>query len=108
MFLNQGWLYDKLLNEAIAYPAYRLGFTFIKIFDKGLLELLPIFGLGMPRNLKGLYIRLGHTQSGLIYHYATIMILTALCALAMLSLSNLVLFMDSRIFVLMIASLLVI
>ena len=106
LFLNQRWLYDKLLNEAIAYPAYRLGFLFVKMFDKGLLELLPIFGLGLPKSLKNLYIKLGATQSGLIYHYATIMILGALCALAMLSFSNLVLFIDSRIFVLMLASLL--
>lgn len=108
LFLSQRWLYDKLLNEGIAYPACNLGFTFIKIFDKGLLEHLPIFGLGLPKMLKGLSLKLGYTQSGLIYHYATIMILTALCALAMLSLSNVILFIDSRIFVLMIVSLLAI
>ena len=105
LFLNQRWFYDKLLNEAIGYRGYALGFDFVQVFDKGLLEILPIFGLGLPKFLKSVYIRLGATQSGLIYHYATIMILAALCALTILSFTNLILFIDFRIFVLMITCL---
>lgn len=108
LFLNQRWFYDKLLNEVVGYSSYKLGFDFVKVFDKGLLEMLPIFGLGLPKFLKGVYIRLGVTQSGLIYHYATIMILAALCALTILSFTNLVLFIDFRIFVLMLACLLIV
>ena len=108
LFLNQRWFYDKLLNEVIGYSSYKLGFDFVKVFDKGLLEMLPIFGLGLPKFLKGVYIRLGATQSGLIYHYATIMILAALCALTILSFSNLILFIDFRIFALMLACLLIV
>jgi NADH-ubiquinone oxidoreductase chain 5 len=106
LFFSQRWLYDKLLNETIGYASFNTGFSFIKVFDKGLLELLPIFGLGLPKSLKNIYIKLGTTQSGLIYHYATIMILAALCALALLSFSDIVLFMDYRIFVIMLVSLL--
>lgn len=105
VFLSQRWLYDKLLNETVAYSGYKAGFNFIKVFDKGLLELLPIFSVGLPKSLKNLYTKLGTTQSGLIYHYATIMILSALCALALLSFSNIVLFLDYRIFVIMLVSL---
>lgn len=108
LFLNQRWFYDKLLNEVVGYSSYKLGFAFVKVFDKGLLEMLPIFGLGLPTFLKSVYIRLGSTQSGLIYHYATIMILAALCALTILSFTNLILFLDFRIFVLMLACLLLI
>jgi NADH-ubiquinone oxidoreductase chain 5 len=108
LFLNQRWFYDKLLNEAIGYSSYKLGFDFVKVFDKGLLEMLPIFGLGLQKFLKSVYIRLGATQSGLIYHYATIMILAALCALTILSFTNLILFIDFRIFVLMLACLLIV
>jgi NADH-ubiquinone oxidoreductase chain 5 len=108
LFLNQRWFYDKLLNEVIAYSCYKLGFDFYKVFDKGLLEMLPIFGLGLPKFLKSVYIRLGATQSGLIYHYATVMILAALCALTILSFTNLILFIDFRIFVLMLACLLIV
>lgn len=108
LFFNQRWFYDKMLNEIIGYNSYKLGFDFIKVFDKGLLEILPIFGLGLPTFFKNLYVRLGSTQSGLIYHYATVMILGALCALTILSFTNLILFIDFRIFVLMLACLLVI
>ena len=108
LFLNQRWFYDKLLNEVIGYSSYKLGFDFVRVFDKGLLEMLPIFGLGLPKFLKSVYVRLGATQSGLIYHYATIMILAALCALTILSFTNLILFIDFRIFVLMLACLLIV
>lgn len=106
IFFNQRWLYDKLLNELIAYPGYRLGFTFVKIFDKGLLELLPVFG-ALPHSLKILYIKLGATQSGLIYHYAAIMIFTALCALTLLSFGDILLFIDARLGIIMCAALMV-
>lgn len=106
IFLNQRWHYDKLLNEALAYPGYRLGFSFVKVFDKGLLELLPMFG-ALPQSLKELYIRLGATQSGLIYHYAAIMIFTALCALTLLSFGDVVLFYDARLGALMCVALMV-
>lgn len=105
LFLSQRWFYDKLLNQCVGYTSYNLGFEFIKVFDKGLLELLPFFGLGLPKSLKALYIKLGATQSGIIYHYATIMILAAFCALALLSFTNLVLFIDNRVLALMLACL---
>ncbi len=108
LFLNQRWFFDKLLNEVIGYSGYKLGFGFVQVFDKGLLEILPIFGLGLPKFLKSVYIRLGATQSGLIYHYATIMILAALCALTILSFTNLILFIDFRILVLMITCLFIV
>lgn len=104
-FLNQRWLYDKLLNEGIGYPCYKLGFSFVKVFDKGLLELLPVFGVALPRSLQSLSLKLGWTQSGLIYHYATIMIFTALCALTLLSFDSAVLFVDGRVAMLMASAL---
>ena len=88
LFLNQRWFYDKLLNEVCAYPSLSLGFRFVVVFDKGLLELLPIFGLALPNSLKTLYLKLGATQSGLIYHYANVMIFSALCALTLLSFTS--------------------
>lgn len=105
LFLSQRWLYDKLLNETVAYPAYNTGFNFIQIFDKGLLELLPIFGLGLRQGLQNVYNKIGSTQSGLIYHYATIMILSALCGLVLLSFTDIVLTIDYRVFIILLASL---
>ena len=105
VFLSQRWFYDKLLNHYVGYSGYNLGFELLKVFDKGLLELMPFFGLGLPKSLKALYIKLGATQSGIIYHYATIMILAAFCALALLSFTNLVLFIPNRVLALMCACL---
>lgn len=107
LFLNQRWLYDKLLNQVIAYPAYTFGFHLVKTFDKGLLELLPIFGLALPKSLKALYIKLGATESGLIYHYAIIIVTAALISLTLLSFDNLTLVMDARVAWVMLATLLV-
>jgi NADH-ubiquinone oxidoreductase chain 5 len=104
VFLNQRWFYDKLVNELIGYPSFNLGFRFLKVFDKGLLELLPIFGLGLPRSLKVLYVKLGEVQSGLIYHYAAVMVFAALCALTFLSFDDLQLFVDFRLGMLMFAA----
>ena len=84
-FLNRRWFYDKLLNDLIAYPSYYGGFSLIRLFDKGFLELLPIAPLGLGNTLKKLYIQLGETQSGLIFHYAVIMILSAVCFFAILT-----------------------
>jgi proton-translocating NADH-quinone oxidoreductase chain L len=85
LFLSKGWLYDKVLNEVVGSNAYEIGFKFVKLFDKGLLELLPVFGLGLPENLKIVSEKLGKTQSGLIYHYAILMIVTSLCGIWLLS-----------------------
>ena len=108
LFLNQRWFYDKLLNQGIGYPAYNLGLSFVKIFDKGLLELLPIFGYALPQNLKTVYVKLGASQSGLIYHYAIVMIFSALCALTVLSFDKGILFDDIRVAMLMGAALFII
>lgn len=105
VFLSSRWFYDKLLNEGLAYRGYNMGYHFIKIFDKGLLELLPIFGLGLNLNLQNLYTKLGSTQSGLIYHYATIMILSALIGLVLLSFSDIVLTLDYRVFAILMSCL---
>ena len=104
VFLNQRWLYDKLLNQALAYPAYNLGLGFVKVFDKGLLELLPVFGLALPKSLQTVTLKLGVSQSGLIYHYAIIMIASSLCALTLLSFSELSHIVDSRLAIIMAAS----
>ena len=105
-FLNQRWHYDKVVNTYVALPGYHYGLLFVKVFDKGLLELLPFFG-ALPQSLKHLYLRLGETQSGLIYHYAAIMIFTALGALTLLSFDNNILFDDARLGIIMATVLLV-
>nr|AOC61502.1 NADH dehydrogenase subunit 5 [Rhexinema sarcinoideum] len=105
MFLNRRWLYDKLLNDFVGYPAYIWSFHLITVFDKGLLELLPIGTLGLGHNFKKLYLQLGDTQSGLIFHYAIIMILSAVCFFAVLTFPTIFETADFRVIALMFVSL---
>lgn len=107
-FLNRRWFYDKLLNDLVAYPSYSSGFGLVKIFDKGLLELLPIAPLGLTNGLKKLYIQLGTAQSGLIYHYAIIMILSAVCFFVIITCPEIFLVTDPRLIALMFVTLCVI
>ena len=105
MFLNRRWLYDKLLNDFVAYPLFNSGFSLIRVFDKGLLELLPIAPLGMSQFFKRLYIQLGETQSGLIFHYAIIMILSMVCFFMMLTNPGNIIIQDSRVLAIMFVAL---
>lgn len=105
LFLNRRWLYDKLLNDLIAKPSYNLGFTLVKTFDKGLLELLPVAPLGLGNGLQTLYKKAGQTQSGLIFHYAVVMLLSTVCFLAVLTNNDIFMITDSRIIAIMFLSL---
>lgn len=105
MFLNRRWLFDKLLNDLVAYPGYYSGFALLRVFDKGLLELLPIAPLALTNKLKELYIKLGETQSGLIYHSAVIMVLSAVCFFAVLISPTFFMVTDARIIALMFVAL---
>lgn len=106
VFLNQRWFYDKLVNQMVALPAYKVGFDFVKVFDKGLLELLPIFGLGLSQRISEVYLKLGYTQSGLIYNYAMLMVISTLCALTVLISPAIWLNLDYALSFVMLASLL--
>ena len=96
-FLSFRWYYDKLLNSLISYPSYYLGYNLLQTFDKGLLELLSVFPLGLNTNLKKLFNELENVQSGLIYHYALIMIVSVICCFAVIIKPDLFWIVDSRI-----------
>jgi NADH-ubiquinone oxidoreductase chain 5 len=96
MMLNRRWLYDKLLNDLFGMPSYKLGYHMLMVFDKGLLELLPFAPLGLNGNFKTFTVKLGQTQSGLIFHYASIMITASVCFFAFLAYPDQLLIMDSR------------
>lgn len=85
--------FDKLVHLTFAMPTYILGLSFNTIFDKGLLELLPVFGVSLPKNIRKASYYMAQTQSGYITHYAMIMVLTALICCTLLS-SNLTFIID--------------
>ena len=105
MFLNKRWLYDKLYNDLIAYPAYFSGLHLGMVFDKGLSELLPLGPRTLGSNLQKLSKQLGDAHSGLIFHYAVVMILSAVCFFAVLTFPSYFAILDPRIVVLMFVSL---
>lgn len=79
-FITQRWLYDKITNDILARTsmvfAYHVSF---KTLDKGF---ITIFGpYGIPRVLTQLASSLRNLQSGMIYHYAFIMVIALMHAI---------------------------
>nr|YP_010470380.1 NADH dehydrogenase subunit 5 [Symbiochloris sp. SG-2018]UVF37868.1 NADH dehydrogenase subunit 5 [Symbiochloris sp. SG-2018] len=78
-FLNKRWLFDKVYND-IAFNFLKAGYhiTF-KTLDKGVLETLGPFGI--KKIIKGLLDKIMSLQSGYVYHYLAIMLLSLICFL---------------------------
>jgi hypothetical protein len=94
MMLNRRWLYDKLLNDLFGMPSYKLGYHMLMVLTKGF-RAITICPLGLNGNFKH-SVKLGQTQSGLIFHYASIMITASVCFFAFLAYPDQLLIMDSR------------
>jgi proton-translocating NADH-quinone oxidoreductase chain L len=79
IFLNKRWLFDKMYTDFVALPAFFFGYNVsFKTLDKGLLEIVGPAGVIQTVSQGGRQLR--KMQSGLIYHYAFIM----LCSLTFL------------------------
>ena len=79
IFLNKRWLFDKMYTDFVALPALFFGYNVsFKTLDKGLLEIVGPAGVIQTVSQGGRQLR--KMQSGLIYHYAFIM----LCSLTFL------------------------
>lgn len=96
--LNKRWLFDKVYNDFIAQKnldfGYRIGF---KTLDKGCFEILGPYGIknvfeNLTRYLKQL-------QSGMIYHYAVVMLLGVILLISIVGLWEfLEVFVDNRLY----------
>ena len=79
-FITQRWLYDKITNDIFARTsmvfAYHVSF---KTLDKGFISILGPYGI--PRVLTQLASSLRNLQSGMIYHYAFIMVIALMHAI---------------------------
>ena len=75
IFLNKKWFFDKINNEYIAQNLLYTGYNITyKNFDKGIVEFLGPEGLSLfIYNQSSYYNKL---QSGFIYHYAFIIIIS--------------------------------
>jgi NADH-ubiquinone oxidoreductase chain 5 len=86
-FLNRKWFFDKVYNEWVNQPILTRGHHITyKALDRGLVEILGPFGLSqllykVSRSFVGL-------QTGLIYHYAFLMLMAITLAVLFIGLEN--------------------
>ena len=73
-FLNKRWFFDKVYNDYISQVALNFGYSIsFKTLDKGSFEILGPSGIATTAlNLTQYFSRL---QSGMIYHYAVVMLI---------------------------------
>jgi proton-translocating NADH-quinone oxidoreductase chain L len=79
---NKRWFFDKVYNDFIAQKALSFGYSIsFKTLDKGCFEILGPSGISLL--FQGLTAHISKLQSGMIYHYAVVMLvgLTALITL---------------------------
>jgi len=72
-FFNRRQFYDKIINDLVSLPLFRFGFgVTTSLIDKGMIEVLVPVGLTNITYRSALQV--SGLQSGLIYHYAILMI----------------------------------
>lgn len=96
--LNKRWLFDKVYNDFIAQKnldfGYRIGF---KSLDKGCFEILGPYGIKFL--FENLTRYLSRLQSGMIYHYAVVMLLGVILLISIVGLWEfLEVFVDNRLY----------
>lgn len=73
LFFNQKWLFDKIINDFLSRSLFFSSWTyFLKLFDKGIVELYGPFGITTILNRLMNFAAVA--QSGLIYHYVGILL----------------------------------
>lgn len=101
---NKRWLFDKVYNDFIAQKnldfGYRISF---KTLDKGCFEILGPYGISfLFQNLTRYLSRL---QSGMIYHYAVVMLLGVILLISIVGLWEfLEVFVDNRLYFIFLTS----
>jgi len=110
-FLNKCWLFDKVYNEFLAFLALRFGYEIsFKTLDKGAIEILGPYGaiqLFGSRNPQSFIAQISNIQSGLVYHYALVMLIGLTVLIAIIGLWDFFSFwVDTRLFFVLILTLL--
>jgi NADH-ubiquinone oxidoreductase chain 5 len=76
-FLNKKWYFDKIYNEFISQYIFNISYNYTyKMIDKGLLELCGPYGL--VNFFSFLSLKILKFQTGYIYHYSLIILLSSL------------------------------
>ena len=95
-FLNQRWFIDKVYNDYLSQNALRFGYHIsFKTLDKGSFEILGPSGIAST--FLNITKYLSKLQSGMIYHYAVVMLLGLTLLITIISLWEfLEIFLDNR------------
>lgn len=101
---NKRWFIDKVYNDFVAQKALQFGYqTSFKTLDKGIFEIIGPFGISIFFKRFTYYI--SKLQSGMIYHYAVIMLIGLTLLILMIGLWDILqAFVDSRLYLIYIAS----
>lgn len=84
---NKRWFFDKVYNDFIAKTTMQFGYTIsFKTLDKGCFEIVGPFGISSFFKMSTYHI--SKLQTGMIYHYAVIMLIFLTVLITVISLSN--------------------
>ena len=97
-FLNKRWLFDKVYNQFLAQKGldfgYKIGF---KALDKGTFEMIGPSGITLLFRELSRYV--SQLQSGIIYHYAVVMIIGLTLLISVIGLQDFFqVFIDNRLY----------
>mgnify|MGYP001997560560 FL=1 len=88
LFFNRKWFFDKVYNEYINQPILNFGYNIsYKIIDRGVIENLGPFGLSQLFYSK--QFNFLKYQTGLLYHYAFMMLICSVFFITLLGFSYL-------------------
>lgn len=95
---NKRWFFDKVFNDFIVQKALNFGYQIsFKTLDKGAFEILGPYGIS--KTIRQIAKQVSLLQSGLIYHYAVVMLLGLTFLITIVALWDyLQFFVDNRIY----------
>jgi NADH-ubiquinone oxidoreductase chain 5 len=97
-FLNKRWFFDKVYNDFIVSKALNFGYNIsFKTLDKGSFEILG--PTGIARTIGNITQYFSKLQSGMLYHYALVMLLGLTLLITTISIWEfLEIFIDNRLY----------
>jgi proton-translocating NADH-quinone oxidoreductase chain L len=106
IFFNKRWLFDKVYNDYIANTSLKFGYEVsFRTLDKGAIEILG--PTGIARSLQLFIKNFRQLQSGMIYHYAFIMLIGLIFLILFIGLWDFISYwLDTRLLFISIISLL--
>lgn len=96
--LNKRWFFDKVYNDFLVQKSFNFGYQIsFKTLDKGAFEILGPYGIS--KTIRQLTAQISLLQSGLVYHYAVVMLIGVTFFITLVALWDyLYFFVDNRLY----------